>query len=126
MHIHPMKRTIFEKSTTSLQLWFYAIYLIASTRCGISARQLGREPGDLQDRARMFKKICTEPMNGDVFTNTIEGSFGNLKTGMRGAYEHISPRYLQSYLDKFSWRYNRRMRDEPMFELLLARAAHSR
>src|SRR5919197_1380025 len=39
LHVHPMKGTIFEKSTTSLHLWFYAISLIASTRCGISAKQ---------------------------------------------------------------------------------------
>ena len=31
-------------------------------------------------------------VDGDVFTNTIEGFFGNLKTGMRGAYKHVSPR----------------------------------
>src|SRR2546421_7907448 len=29
-HVHPMKGTIFQKSTTSLHLLFYAIYLIAS------------------------------------------------------------------------------------------------
>lgn len=64
LHIHPMKGTIFEKSTTSLQLWFYAMYLIASTRCGISARQLGRELGVTYKTAhRMFKKIRTELMN---------------------------------------------------------------
>jgi transposase len=234
LHIHPMAGTIFEKTTTSLRQWFYAMYLIASTRCGISARQLGRELGVTYKTAhRMFKKIRTELMNdegdeplsgdveidetsvrgkprvkmtrmeaaawreaqpkvlgmverggrvrarvipsrrgpalsrevranvnpmsiiitddwqaykplhrdyidhkiinhssgryvdGDVFTNTIEGFFGNLKTGMRGAYKHVSPRYLQSYLDEYSWRYNRRKRNQPMFDLLLARAARS-
>jgi hypothetical protein len=40
-----MKGTIFEKSTTSLELWFYAIYLLTSTRGGISAKQLERELG---------------------------------------------------------------------------------
>src|SRR5213592_2056599 len=44
-HLHPMKGTIFEKSTTSLVLWFYGIYLMSSTRCGISAKQLERELG---------------------------------------------------------------------------------
>ena len=29
---------------------------------------------------------------GDIHTNTIEGFFGNLKTGMRGAYKKLSPR----------------------------------
>ena len=37
--------TIFHKSSTSLQLWFYAMYLMASTRCGVSAKQLERELG---------------------------------------------------------------------------------
>jgi transposase len=41
--VYPTKGTIFERSTTSLQLWFWAIYLMSSTRCGISAKQLERE-----------------------------------------------------------------------------------
>ncbi|MBC8274691.1 MAG: IS1595 family transposase, partial [Chloroflexi bacterium] len=44
-HIHPLARTIFEKSSTSLRLWFYAMYLMVSTKCGISAKQLERELG---------------------------------------------------------------------------------
>lgn len=64
LHVHPMAGTIFEKSTTSLQLWFYAIYLVASTRCGISAKQLERELGVTYKTAhRMMKRIRTELMN---------------------------------------------------------------
>src|SRR5215210_485484 len=48
--IHPLKGTIFERSSTSLQLWYYAMYLITSTRCGISAKHLERELGVPQDR----------------------------------------------------------------------------
>ncbi len=44
-HVHPTAGTIFHKSTTSLRLWYYAIYKMASTRCGISAKQLERELG---------------------------------------------------------------------------------
>jgi len=44
-HIHPLAGTIFNKSATSLHLWFYAMYLMSSTRCGISAKQLERELG---------------------------------------------------------------------------------
>jgi transposase len=44
-HIHPTADTIFHKSSTSLHLWFYAMYLMTSTRCGISAKQLERELG---------------------------------------------------------------------------------
>ncbi len=39
---YPMAGTIFENSATSLRLWFYAIHLMASTRGGISAKQLER------------------------------------------------------------------------------------
>jgi transposase len=57
-HVHPTAGTIFEKSSTSLQLWFYAIHLMASTRCGISAKQLERELGVKYRTAwRMFNKI---------------------------------------------------------------------
>lgn len=231
-HLHPMAGTIFEKSTTSLQLWFYAIYLIGSTRCGVSAKQLERELGVTYKTAwRMMNKIRTELMNdedgepldgeveadetawggkarrrmtpsegakfrerkatvlgmverggrvrvrvvpsrrgegfsrevreqinpnailytddwvaykplsrefadhriinhsagsyveGDIYTNTIEGFFGNMKTGMRGAYKKVSRRWLQSYVDEYAWRYNARHERGSLFDQLLARAA---
>jgi len=237
LHIHPQKGTIFERSSTSLHLWFYAMYLIASTRCGISAKQLERELGVTYKQAhKMFKRIRTlmdddgEPLTGDVeidetswggkprgglkpgtpaerrseaqkrrratkttvlgmverggrlrfrviatrdgaplsravlanvnpdsiiftddwasykplarayidhkiinhsagiyvqgstHTNTIEGAFGNMKTGMRGVYKKVSPRYLQSYLDEYAWRHNAKRAPGALFEQLLDRA----
>lgn len=44
-HIHPMVGTIFEKSRTPLQLWFYAIFKFTQTRHGVSAKELQRELG---------------------------------------------------------------------------------
>lgn len=231
-HVHPTAGTIFAKSSTSLQLWFYAMYLMTSTRCGISAKQLERELGVSYRTAwRMFNKIRNELMkdddeplsgdvevdetgvhgkprghkmnkqeaaqwrerqvsvlgmverggrvklrviqsrrgavlsravranvdptsliftddwasykplgreylghsvinhssgqyvDGDVHTNTIEGFFGNLKTGMRGAYKKVSRKWLQSYLDEYAWRYNQRRSGQAMFHALLDRAA---
>ncbi len=59
-HVYPTAGTIFHKSTVSLQLWFFAIYLMSSTRCGISAKQLEREIGVTYKTAhRMFKQIRT-------------------------------------------------------------------
>ncbi len=56
--VYPTAGTIFHKSTTSLQLWFWAVYLMSSTRCGISAKQLEREIGVTYKTAhRMFKRI---------------------------------------------------------------------
>lgn len=231
-HVHPTAGTIFHKSSTSLHLWFYAMYLMASTRCGISAKQLERELGVHYKTAwRMFNKIRNELMNdgedglldgrvvevdetswggkprrkltraegqafreakttvlgmverggkvrlrviaarrgeplsgavranvnpqsilvtddwaaykplraeyrghkvinhsagyyvdGEIHTNTIEGFFGNLKTGMRGTYKKVSGKWLQSYLDEYAWRYNQR-RGGSMFHALLREAA---
>jgi transposase len=58
--ISPMAGTIFEKSSTPLCLWFYAMYLMASTRCGVSAKQIQRETGVTYKTAwRMFKQLRT-------------------------------------------------------------------
>lgn len=231
-HVHPTAGTIFHKSSTSLQLWYYAMYLMASTRCGISAKQLERELGVHYKTAwRMFNKIRNElmkddakPLKGDVeidetgvhgrprgpkmtlkeaaqwrerqisvlgmverggriklriiksrrgeplsgtvranvnpnsiiftddwmaykplareyaghnvinhsagfyvqghiHTNTIEGFFGNLKTGMRGTYKKVSHKWLQSYLDEYAWRFNQRRDPRSMFFALLDNAA---
>ena len=63
LHVHPTAGTIFHKSSTSLHLWFYAMYLMTSTRCGISAKQVERELGVTYKTAwRMCHLIRTELM----------------------------------------------------------------
>jgi transposase len=72
LHIHPTAGTIYHKSSTSLQLWFYAMYLMTSTRCGISAKQIERELGVTYKTAwRMCKLIRHELMEQD--TTRLEG-----------------------------------------------------
>ena len=57
-HIYPLAGTIFEKSSTALRIWFHAMYLMGSTRCGISAKQIQRETGVTYKTAwRMFRQI---------------------------------------------------------------------
>src|SRR5438105_1887270 len=66
LHVQPTAGTIFHKSSTSLHLWFYAMWLMTSTRCGISAKQLERELGVTYKTAwRMFNLIRNELMDQD-------------------------------------------------------------
>jgi transposase-like protein len=44
-HLYPCAGTIFEKSRTPLQSWFYAIFLFISTRHGVSGMELHRALG---------------------------------------------------------------------------------
>jgi transposase len=236
-HIHPTAGTIFHKSATSLHLWFYAMYIMASTRCGVSAKQLERELGVTYKTAwRMFNLIRNEVMaddahgplsgeveadetwhggkmrhsdrrkarergvtvgphakaratvfavverggrvvamqvpsrygftlrtnlrelvepgstvytddysgyngvertyqhhrinhsgriyaEGHVHTQTIEGFFSLFKNGVRGVYHSVSPKWLQGYLNEYTWRYNRRDNGRAMFLDLLAASA---
>src|ERR1017187_2789199 len=70
--ISPMAGTIFEHSSTSLKKWFYAMYLMGSTRCGISAKQIQRETGVTYKTAwRMFKQIRSLLSEPDM---QLEGS----------------------------------------------------
>ena len=65
-HVHPTAGTIFHKSSTSLHLWFYAMYLMTSTRCGISAKHVGaRAWRQLQDRVADAQQIRNELMEQD-------------------------------------------------------------
>jgi transposase-like protein/predicted RNA-binding Zn-ribbon protein involved in translation (DUF1610 family) len=58
---------------------------------------------------------------GIVHTNTIEGFWGQLKRSIDGTYHCVSPKYLQSYVNEFVYRYN--YRTQPVFPVLIASAA---
>jgi transposase len=224
-HIYPLAGTVFEKSTTSLKTWFYAMYLMGSTRCGISAKQIQRETGVTYKTAwRMFRQIRTllqedglqlegstiemdemfhgghrrtsswrdnkvpvvgmaerstpkragrviarvAPdvkrktlhgiakeyilpastvftddyvsydgldkqgyahkrirhsakvyVSGDIHTNTIEGFWSTVKRGIGGVYHNVSAKYLQTYLNEYCFRYNRRDQGNLLFKLIL-------
>ncbi|HUF88831.1 MAG TPA: IS1595 family transposase, partial [Gemmatimonadota bacterium] len=91
LHIHPTSGTIFHKSSTALHLWFYAIYLITSTRCGISAKQLEREIGVTYKTAwRMMNLIRTKLMAQDDMT--LSGTVEADETYIGG-----KPRYRNRY-----------------------------
>jgi transposase len=223
-HVFPLAGTIFHKSTTSLRTWFYVIRLMASTRVGISAKQIQRETGVTYKTAwRMMKQVrklmadsgklsgpvemdeayfggsdenkpqhlrgkakstvlgiverkgrviarvipdATKdsilPVVGEVLhprtmiysddsatleqvrwmgqshklatvnhseryvdgyahTNTIDGFWSFVKRGITGVYYQVGLDYLQSYLNEYAFRYNRRKVMRPMFCLLAER-----
>lgn len=55
---HPLAHTIFEKSSTPLTLWFYAIFIIACVKKPLTARDLENHLGVTYKTAwRMLKSI---------------------------------------------------------------------
>lgn len=90
-HVYPCVGTPFESSRTSLQLWFYAIYLFTTTRCGVSAKELQRQLGVTYKCAwRMGHEIRKHMafvdgdnmLNGDIEVD--ETYVGGKATGKRG------------------------------------------
>jgi transposase-like protein len=224
-HISPTAGTIFHKSETPLKSWFHAMFLMASTKTGISAKQLERELGVTYKTAwRMFtqiRKLMNENVNpltdevevdetyvggkrrgkrgrgasgksivfgmterngnaiakvvpnvkrntllplimkrldtpsncivytdelpsydtvstlgyghevvqhaakeyvaGNAHVNTCEALWSTIKRGIDGVNHHVSPLYLQGYLDSYLYRYNHRRDETPMFQNLLNR-----
>jgi transposase len=87
--ISPTANTIFHHSATPLRTWFYAIYLMSSTRCGISAKQIQRETGVTYKTAwRMFTQIRTLLQeDGSKLTGEVEVDetyVGGKRPGKRG------------------------------------------
>jgi ribosomal protein L37AE/L43A len=97
-HIHPTAGTIFHRSATSLHLWFYAMYLMTSTRCGVSAKHLERELGVTYKTAwRMANLIRNqlmtqdgdEPLEGDVEVDETAGGGKIRASDTRKGHQHV-------------------------------------
>lgn len=58
-------------------------------------------------------------VDGSVFTNTIEGFWSQLKRSIDGTYHHVTRQHLQDYVNEYSFRYNHRNDERPMFETML-------
>ena len=65
------------------------------------------------------KHSAEEWRNGNAHTNTIEGFWSLVKRGISGVYHAVSPKYLQSYLNEYQFRYNHRLDQAPMFQTVL-------
>ena len=93
-HIHPMAGTIYEGSTTPLQLWFYAMFLFTKSRNGVSGKELERQLGVTYKTAwRMGHKIREhmatvdgdEPLGGSGKSVQVDETFiGGYEKGAMG------------------------------------------
>ena len=87
--ISPLAGTIFHKSSTPLTMWFHAIFLFASSRNGVSAKELERQLGVTYKTAwRLAKQIrilfaqANNPLSGVVEAD--ETYIGGIRKGKRG------------------------------------------
>jgi transposase-like protein len=62
-------------------------------------------------------------VHGDIHTNSVEGFWSLIKRGIGGVYHSVSSKYLQTYLDEYSWRYNRRDQGNLLFKVLLGQVS---
>lgn len=84
-HIYPCAGTIFHKSRTNLTKWFFAMYLMTSTRHGVAAKEVERQLGVTykcawrmchQLRKLMAKADNPGPLSGHVEVDeTYVGGF---------------------------------------------------
>ena len=71
--INPLKGTIFEKSSTPLTLWFYAIYLFSVSKNGVSGKELERQLGVTYKTAwRIGHQIRKAMKEENLFEGTVE------------------------------------------------------
>ena len=69
----PLVGTLFEKSTTPLRTWFFALYLMTQTRAQVSARTLQHELGVTYKTAWRMRSNIYKLMQlnkGDLLTDT--------------------------------------------------------
>lgn len=76
-HLHPTVGTPFEKTRTSLQLWFYAIFLFTTTRNGVAAKELQRQLGVTYKTAWRMADLIRKHMS-DVDGDELLGGAGEV------------------------------------------------
>ncbi len=80
--------------------------------------RLGYKHHRIEHHARVY-------VRGNIHTNSIEGFWSLVKRGIAGVYHAVSPKYLQSYLNEYSFRYNHRKDKVSMFKTILAQITTS-
>jgi transposase-like protein len=78
-HLYPCAGTIFEKSRTPLQIWFYAIFLFISTRHGVSGMELHRQLGVTRKCAYRMGMQIRQLMDKADVKDMIGGSLRHIE-----------------------------------------------
>jgi len=101
--------------------WFWAIYLMASDKGGISALPALNAVSETQHH---WGKV-TPPEEAAEWLPLVHIMIGNMKTFINGTFHGVSPKCLQEYLDEFCYRFNRRFWEPELpLRLLNACLAH--
>jgi transposase-like protein len=74
-------------------------------------------------RHEAVRHSVKEYVRGTVHTNSIEGFWSQLKRSINGTFHSVSRKHLQKYVNEFSYRYNRRKSETPIFLHLVAGVA---
>jgi transposase-like protein len=91
-HIHPTAGTIFAKSSRPLTDWFYVMYLVSSSRCGVAAKQVERELGvNYKTAWRMLNRVRNELMQQDD-NEPLSGEFEADETYVGAKRKRGTPR----------------------------------
>lgn len=72
-NLYPCAGTVFEKSRTPLQVWFYAIFLFISTRHGVSGMELHRQLGVTRKCAYRMGMQIRKLMNSADYQEMLGG-----------------------------------------------------
>ncbi len=64
-------------------------------------------------------------VRGDIQIDTVEGLWSLVNPGISGVHHSVSPDNLQSYLDEYCFRYNRRHEGNLQFKSILERASRA-
>ena len=90
-HIYPCADTIFHKSSTNLTKWFFAMYLMTTTRHGVAAKELERQIGCTYKTAwRMaheLRKLMADTDYQGLLGGVVEADetyLGGKRPGKRG------------------------------------------
>lgn len=80
--------------------------------------KLGQK-GYTHERVQHSQKVFVV---GNSHTNSIEGFWAQIKNAVNGVHHGVSPKYLQQYVNEYSFRYSHRNDVTPMFLTILNRA----